>query len=326
MTSRRVRPVTQASVIVPARNAAETLPRTLEALAKQDLGGPYEVIVVDDGSTDGTAESASAAAGPVRVLSQPPQGPAAARNRGVAEAHAEVLAFCDADCFPTPGWLRAGVEALRSADLVQGRVEPDPSAPRGPCDRTLEVGREGGLYETACLFVTRETLERAGWFEEWLDVKIGISMFEDTWLAWRARRLGARTAFCPEAVVHHAVFPRGWREYVAERRRLRYFPALAAQVPELRRRFFYRRLFLNRRGAALDAALAGSLAALALRSPLPLLALAPYGWMAAERPRRFHESTRPGARIGIAAADVGADLVGLAALVRGSVRYRSPLL
>src|SRR5205814_942389 len=83
------------------------------------------------------------------------------------------------------------------------------------------------------LFVRRETLERAGWFDEWLDVEIGISMFEDTWLGWRARRMGARTAFCPDALVHHAVFPRGWRDYVAERRRLRYFPALAAQVPEL---------------------------------------------------------------------------------------------
>ena len=318
--------MTQASVIVPARNAEETLPRALEALAVQDLGAPYEVVVVDDGSTDRTAELARSAPGPVRVLSQPPQGPAAARNLGVAEASADLLAFCDADCYPTPSWLSAGVAALGSAELVQGRVLPDPSAARGPFDRTVEVGWEAGLYETACLFVRRETLEQAGWFEEWLDVTIGISMFEDTWLAWRARRAGARTAFCPDALVHHAVFGRGWRDYVAERRRLRYFPALAAQVPELRDRFFFRRLFHSRRSAAADAGLAGVLAALALRSPLPLLALAPYARMVAERPRRFRASSPRAEQIGIAAADVCADLVGLTALVRGSLRYRSPLL
>jgi glycosyltransferase involved in cell wall biosynthesis len=310
-----------ASVIVPARNAESTLARTLDALARQETDAAYEVIVVDDGSTDRTAEIAGARAGAVKVLRQGPMGPAAARNRGVRGSSGSALAFCDADCFPAPGWLRAGLTALESADLVQGRVLPDPSSTMGPFDRSLWVASEAGLYETANLFTSRATFDRIGGFEDWLPVAIGIAMFEDSWFAWRARRAGARTSFCANALVHHAVFSRRASQYVSERRRLRYFPAAAAKIPELRERFFYRRVFLNRRSAALDLALAGTLAALVLRSPLPLLAGAPYGRMVAARARSFG-SPWPG----VAAADVAADLVGLASLLRGTLRYRSPLL
>ena len=307
-------------MIVPARDAEATLGRTLEALARQDLEGSYEVIVVDDGSTDRTAEIAAAGRSLVELVQQEPRGPAVARNTGVEASTAAALAFCDADCFPTPGWLRQGLVALESADLVQGQVLPDRSTPVGPFDRTLWVTEEGGMYETANLFVRRETFDHVGGFEEWLRVEVGIAMFEDSWFAWRARRRGARTAFEPKAVVHHAVFCRSPAEYVAERRRLRYFPAVAARIPELRRRFFYRRAFLNRRSAALDAALAGTALAAARRSPFPLLAAAPYGRAVMRRARSFGRGWPL-----IAAVDVVADLVGLASLLRGSVRYRSPL-
>ncbi len=310
-----------ASVIVPARNAEATLARTLQALARQEMVEPYEVLVVDDGSTDATLDIARGAPGPVRTLRQHAEGPAAARNLGVAHSEGTRLAFCDADVFPTPGWLRAGLEALESADLVQGHVQPDPCAVLGPFDRTLWILFEVGLYETASLFTTRETFDRAGGFEEWLRPEIGKAMAEDVWFGWKARRAGARTAFCAQALAHHAVFARDWRSYVAERRRLRYFPAMAAKVPELREHFFYRRLFLNRRTAALDAALAAALAALALGSPLPLAATAPYARAVIRHAGRSEAPRGP-----VAAADVAADLVGLAAMARGSVRYRSPLL
>jgi glycosyltransferase involved in cell wall biosynthesis len=311
----------QASVIVPARDAEETLPRTLEALSRQDYEEPYEVIVVDDGSTDGTVELARAAPGPVTVVQQRALGPGAARNLGVAQSRGSALAFCDADCFPTPGWLRSGVEALRSADLVQGHVRPDPSAELGPFDRTLWCTFEVGLYETASLFVTREMFDRTGGFEDWLEVERGKAMAEDVWFGWKARRLGARSAFCRDALAYHAVFPRGGREYVAERRRLRYFPAMAAKTPELRRHFFFAWVFLTRRSAALDVGLAGALAALLLRSPLPLLAGAPYGKLVLSHARRGGPEWRK-----VAAVDVAADLLGLAAMIRGSVTRRSLVL
>src|SRR5919199_4696505 len=109
----------RASVIVPVRDAAATLPRTLAALAGQELAEPYEVIVVDDGSRDGSAELAESTPGPVTVLRQPGAGPAAARNRGATAARGTALCFTDADCFPSPGWLDAGMRALERADLAQ---------------------------------------------------------------------------------------------------------------------------------------------------------------------------------------------------------------
>jgi len=302
------------SVVIPARDAAATLARTLASLDAQDLDGRFEVIVVDDGSKDATAAIAEAA--PVaRLVTQRAQGPAAARNRGVAAARGQRIAFTDADCFPAPGWLAAGCRALEAAELVQGRVVPDPGVEPHPFDHTVAVGRLSGLWETANLFVTRQAFEAAGGFEEWLRPVVGKAMAEDVWFGWRVSRLGLHAAFAEDALVHHAVLRRSAAEYVGERRRLRHFPEMARKMPELRSRLFFARIFLSRRSAAADAAALGMIAAAALGSPWPLLAATPYARMVA-RGRGRRE----------AAAEVLADLVGMGALARGSAEARSPLL
>src|SRR3954471_1627329 len=134
------------SVIVPARNAAATIGRALDALRRQCDAEPYEVIVIDNASSDRTGPIAEAAG--ARVILGDGSGPGSARNRGAAVARAGVLAFTDSDCFPTPGWVAAGAAAIETADLVQGRVEPDPATARGAFDRTLWVEGERGFYET----------------------------------------------------------------------------------------------------------------------------------------------------------------------------------
>jgi glycosyltransferase involved in cell wall biosynthesis len=310
----------RATVIVPAFNAAATIGRTLDALARQSGAGEFETIVVDDGSTDDTVAIARAAPG-VRVLTQRQGGAAAARNRGAAEASGEVLAFTDSDCMPTPGWLAAGLRALADADVVQGRVTPPPGVALGPFDRSLWIERETGLWETANLLVRRELFERVGGFEGWLEHGGGRPMAEDTWFGWRARRAGARTAYCAEALVHHEVFPRGPLGFVQERERLRYFPAIARQMPELRDEVLYRRWFLTRRTAAFDAAVAGLALAAWRRSPLPLAAAGPYAAIAAGEALAWGRRRAPA----VAAVRLAADAVGLAALLEGSVRHRSPL-
>lgn len=312
------------SVIVPVRDAAATLPRTLDALAGQEFEGDYEVIVVDDGSRDDSAAAAARGPGPVRLLRQAPSGPAAARNLGVRHARSPLLAFCDADVFPTERWLAEGAAALAEADLVQGRVVPDPAAALGPFDRTIWVNSAAGLFETASLFVRRELFDRLGGFEEWLRPPRGKALAEDVWFGYRAVRAGARTGFCAEALAYHAVFPRSWRAYVTERERLRYFPAMAATMPELRARFFYRHLFLNRRSACFDLALLGLGTTLLSRRPAPLLATVPYLRTLRAGARR-HAGPAP-APVAVAGADAAADVVGLGAMLLGSVRYRSPVL
>jgi len=317
----------RASVIVPARNARETLPRTLAALAAQDLDrAEYEVIVVDDGSTDDTAELARAASGPITVIEQPGEGPGPARNRGVAASSAPLLAFCDADVFPTPGWLAAGLRAAGPAEIVQGRVLPDPDATLGPFDRTIWIDSQVGLWETANLFVSRELFDRIGGFEQWLRPRSGKALAEDVWFGYRALRAGARANYCADALAHHAVFARDWRAYVSERRRLEYFPAMAARMPELRATFLHHRVFLTDRSASFDMALAALCGALVRGQRWPLLGAGPY-LAALSANARYRAKPATAARTAaIAAADATADLVGAVSLVAGSVRYRSPVL
>lgn len=309
----------RASVIIPARNAAATLPAALAALAGQETEAAYEVLVVDDGSHDGTAAIASAGPG-VRVIRGHGRGPASARNLGAAEASGDLLAFTDADCVPEPTWLAALVAASDNADLVQGCVLPPEEVQPGPYDRFLVVTSEYGLYETANLAIRRDLFLRLGGFQSVLAPRRGMELGEDVWLGWRARRAGARTTFAGAAVVRHAVFPRGPRGYIAERARLRFFPQLVKLVPELRDEFVYRRRFLNVRTAYFDLALLGLAAAVLARRPEPLGAVAPYGLLTRRSVAARSHVLRA------VAVEAVADGVGATALLFGSLRSRALLL
>jgi hypothetical protein len=118
------------------------------------------------------------------------------------------------------------------------------------------------------------------------------------------------------------VFRRNPAGYVGERRRLEHFPAMVAKMPELRETLCWNHVFLNRRTAAFDAAMAGVGAAAATRSKLPLLAALPYALIAARRAREFRRVRAPA----VAAVDVAADAVGFGALLTGSVNSRTLLL
>ncbi len=110
----------RASVIIPAFNAAHVLPDCLKALERQTLPrGDFEIIVVDDGSTDKTAQLAAASG--ARVLSQARTGPSAARNAGVAIAAAPIVVFTDADCVPAADFLERLLAPLSDVSVIGSR-------------------------------------------------------------------------------------------------------------------------------------------------------------------------------------------------------------
>lgn len=117
------------SVIVPCHNEADTLPAQLESLLAQSWEGRWEIIVVDNASTDATASIARQFAGgtiDLRVVSATERaGVAYARNVGARESRARSIAFCDGDDVAHPGWINAIGDALRTEPLVTGTLEAD---------------------------------------------------------------------------------------------------------------------------------------------------------------------------------------------------------
>lgn len=120
----------QISVIVPAYNCEAALEECLGALLAQDYpADQYEVIAVDNNSTDASADIIRLHSR-VRLLREPKQGAYAARNRGLREAKGEILAFTDSDCVPRPDWLSRIDRVMRDPHLqiVIGRVAPGESS------------------------------------------------------------------------------------------------------------------------------------------------------------------------------------------------------
>lgn len=107
------------SVIIPAYNAASTIRACIEALHNQTYRGPYEVLVIDDGSTDETAVIAQEAG--ARVIFQNRGRPAAARNAGVAAAAGHIICCTDADCIPFSSWLSEMVAIFDDPDVIGGK-------------------------------------------------------------------------------------------------------------------------------------------------------------------------------------------------------------
>lgn len=186
--------------------------RQLEALRGQTLDDDrYEVIVVDDASgaeTRQALERQQARGGPaMRVIHRAVSaGPAAARNEGWRAARSQAIAFTDDDCEATPGWLAAGLAALREHPeaFVQGPTAPIPSEwpEYGPFSHTVLVDECGPGFETANIFYPRALLERLGGFDEKTYSGPGG---EDTDLAWKAIESGFEPVWAPEALMYHAV-------------------------------------------------------------------------------------------------------------------------
>jgi glycosyltransferase involved in cell wall biosynthesis len=316
------------SVIVPVRDRSDLLQTLLHALDVQTFGD-FELIIVDDGSVDGSAELAQSAAvvgRPVRVLRQAGVGAVAARQAGAAAAGGEILAFTDSDCTPTPGWLAAGVAAIAAgAAMAHGRTQP--ARPMRPLERSVGAGEEG-LFPTCNVFYRRSVFEAAGGFDQEALRRLGfrvngrargLGFGEDTLLGWRVARSGAQVRYVPEALVLHHVFPPDLRDGVSRSWMAAAFPALIAEVPELRRTLVRRRVLFGDRNRV---ALYATAAAVAARRPR-LAALSMACW-ALTRWRSLRRTPAPlGEQLAALPQEMALDAVTGAALVVGSVRART---
>ena len=244
-------PTPHVSVIVPVRDRRDLLGDLLDGLAAQTYRD-FDLIVVDDGSTDGSAELAEAETRfPVQVIRQRGAGAVAARTNGVALSTGTILAFTDSDCVPQPQWLAAGVAAIEAGhDVVAGHTHA--ARKRYLLERSLHV-EDDGLYPTCNVFYLRRAYMAAGGFDAELSGEVGFNVSrrardlgvgEDTLLGWRVRRLG-RAAYVPTAIVAHAVFPPDMRDHFSRTLQVGAFPRLVKLVPELRQTLLRGRVFLG---------------------------------------------------------------------------------
>lgn len=213
-----------ASVIVPAFNAAPTLGLCLSALLDQrELDGPLEIIVVDDGSTDGSAPLAQALAPRVRLLRQAHRGAGAARNRGAAAARGAILLFTDADCRPAPDWAARMLEPFADPAVAgaKGFFTSDQSALLARVVQAEYEEKDARLLRQSRLAFadTASAAYRAAVFRAAGGFRPELGAVEDTELAFRLAAAGHRLAPAPRARVAHR-HPERLRDYV--RRKLRY--------------------------------------------------------------------------------------------------------
>ncbi len=204
-------PIARVSVVIPCLNAADTLGAQLDALSRQTWRGDMEVLIADNGSTDGSMDLAAAwrdRLPGLRVLhAADRKGPAHARNVAAAAATGDALLFCDADDEVAEGWIDGLVPELERHEAAASRHEIERL--NGERARRLhgDPAQQYGLsaytnppfldHAGGCgLGVRRRVFEALGGFDE------EYGALEDTDLCWRLQLAGHRLVFASEAVVH----------------------------------------------------------------------------------------------------------------------------
>ena len=201
------------SVVIPTFNRRDILEKCLSALECQSTGSEiadYEVVVVDDGSTDDTPgwlRSSSAEFPRVRLIEQSHGGPAEGRNRGVAHARGDVIVFIDSDLVVTPTFLASHARALvkqwhRSGDrlcFTYGAVINTADFDNPTAERHKLRDLSWAYFATGNVAIDRQVLERSGLF----DTGFRLYGWEDLELGERLRQMGVQLVRCPEAVGYH---------------------------------------------------------------------------------------------------------------------------
>jgi glycosyltransferase involved in cell wall biosynthesis len=187
-------------VVIPAFNAARYLDEALMSVLSQDYA-PHRIIVVDDGSTDGTADVAAKFGAPVEITRRQNGGIAAARNTGIVRSEAAFLAFLDAD----DRWIAqkltlqaAALAADPAIDFVLCLVRAFASPELPEAERSVLEAQQPRPFEgwvTGSMLIRRASFDRVGPFAE--DLRVGETV---DWFS-RARRVGLYHLTIPEVLL-----------------------------------------------------------------------------------------------------------------------------
>jgi glycosyltransferase involved in cell wall biosynthesis len=196
------------SVIVPSHNSVNGLMALLVRLKEQTLDADdYEVILVDDGSTDGTQEAVIRHHAWVKLIRTSQHGAYRARSVGVKASHGRWLAFTDADCLPNPDWLEQGLSGVQhhAWDIAAGAIHVVLEDRRSIIERydaRFNLKQEFyatqlGFGATANLFVSRAIYEHAGGFN--------TSLYSggDQLFCQKVTRVGGRFGYLSKAIIWH---------------------------------------------------------------------------------------------------------------------------
>lgn len=321
------------SVIIPTRNRCHTLRDALEAMCAQTLSAGFEVIVVDNRSTDETPalieEIRAKARFPLTFHVMPEnRGPGPSRNKGAQLARGGILAFTDSDCRPRPDWLERGLQnfaddlAFLCGPILNKPEQPEKFLSRGG----REVVREHPSYPWGNVLYRRDIFLQMGGSDDRLcfqDFRGRPVECCDTDLAWKIKDAGYKYAFIPEMVVYHELELMTLREWLLEPFSIMVLPVLIRHHPKLRSEFLHWRLFFQKQDPLLYLAIIGLM--LAVFSPWALLLAIPYMlWLLSLAPRLAAKN--PPKLIAQIALFAAKHCIMCGGLVYGSVRSRCLVL
>jgi glycosyltransferase involved in cell wall biosynthesis len=222
-----------ASIIIPTFNGASRIGYCLDSLVKQTTGRDVEILVVDDGSTDNTANVVRDYS-PVRLITQANAGPASARNRGALEAQGKILLFTDDDCVPMPDWLEAMLEPFKDLEVV-GAKGVYRTHQKSLAARFVQIEYEDKYRMMAGLssidfidtysaaFRRDRFLEMTGY-----DTSFPVACAEDIELSYRMSARGWKMKFVPSAIVYHT-HPDTFSRYLKKKYKFAFWRVLAVR-------------------------------------------------------------------------------------------------
>jgi len=224
---------TLVSIIIPTFNGALRIGNCLDALLNQITERNVEILVVNDGSTDKTAEVVGHYSG-VRFISQANAGPAAARNHGALEARGSIILFTDDDCVPMPDWLDAMLAPFIDTEVV-GAKGIYRTCQNRLAARFVQIEYEdryrlmAGLSSIdfidtySAAFRRNRFLEMTGY-----DTSFPVACAEDIELSYRMSARGWKMKFVPAAIVYHTHPDRFWN-YLKKKYKFAFWRVLAVR-------------------------------------------------------------------------------------------------